>query len=71
MKINEIDIEIYVSNEENELLESMDDSVRSYDSFSERQQLLLDNLIRKGVVKRGMKNSQFLVKKDAEVTVRT
>lgn len=70
MKIEEIDIPIFVSNEEHDLLETLE-GVRSYSSFNEREQTLLDGLIRKGIVKRGMRDSQFLVKRNEEAIVRT
>lgn len=51
MKINELinDFEIYVSNEEKELLKKLD-SARSFLSFSERERFIIEGLIRKSLV---------------------
>jgi hypothetical protein len=68
MKLNEIisDFTIFTTNEEEVFLKKMPSSSQSYNSFSERQQFILDNLIRKSLVSKiGNENNSFLVKKNA------
>ena len=50
MKLNElispVDVKVYMSNEERELLETLDDSrPRPMTSFPERDQVIINNLI--------------------------
>jgi hypothetical protein len=51
MKINELikEFEVYTSNEEKRMLEQLT-SVRSLNSFSERDQFTIESLIRKSLV---------------------
>lgn len=62
MKINELisDFEIYVSNEESALLNRMQ-HVQPMASFTEREQFIIENMIRKSIVTKIVKNNQILV----------
>ena len=62
MKINELisDFEIYVSNEESALLIRMQHT-QPLASFTEREQFIIENMIRKSIVTKIVKNNQILV----------
>jgi len=62
MKINELisDFEIYVSNEESALLNRMQHT-QPLASFTEREQSIIENMIRKSIVTKIVKNNQILV----------
>ncbi len=62
MKINELisDFEIYVSNEESALLNRMQHT-QPMASFTEREQFIIENMIRKSIVTKIVKNNQILV----------
>lgn len=62
MKINELisDFEIYVSNEEAALLSRMQNT-QPLNSFTEREQFMIENMIRKSIVTKVIKNNQILV----------
>lgn len=62
MKINELisDFEIYVSNEESALLSRLQYS-QPLASFTEREQFIIENMIRKSIVTKIVKNNQILV----------
>jgi len=62
MKINELisDFEIYVSNEESALLSRMQHT-QPMESFTEREQFIIENTIRKSIVTKIVKNNQILV----------
>tara|TARA_A100001015_G_scaffold26903_1_gene30046 strand:+ start:8490 stop:8693 length:204 start_codon:yes stop_codon:yes gene_type:complete len=64
MKINElIDIKIYTTNEEQKLLDQLDGP--SYISlFNERDQFILNNMIKKSLVSKIAKNGTYLVVKN-------
>ena len=71
MKLNEIisDFTIFTTNEEEVFLKKMPSTSQSYSSFSERQQFILDSLIRKSLVSKiGNEPDSFLVKKNATWT---
>ena len=68
MKLNEIisDFTIITTNEEEVFLKKMPSTSQSYNSYTERQQFILDNLIRKSLVSKiGNEHNSFLVKKNA------
>ena len=68
MKLNEIisDFTIFTTNEEEVFLKKMPSTSQSYNAFSERQQFILDSLIRKSLVSKiGNTQDSFLVKKNA------
>ena len=68
MKLNEIisDFTIFTTNEEEVFLKKMPSNPQTYHSFSERQQFILDSLIRKSLVSKiGNNPDSFLVKKNA------
>ena len=68
MKLNEIitDFTIFTTNEEEVFLKKMPSTSQSYNAFSERQQFILDSLIRKSLVSKiGNEKDSFLVKKNA------
>ena len=55
MKLNElispVDVKVYMSNEERELLETLDDSrPRPMTLFPEREQVIIDNMVKKSLV---------------------
>ena len=62
MKINELisDFEIYVSNEESALLSCMQNQTPIV-SFTEREQFIIENLIRKSLITKIIKNNQTWV----------
>lgn len=62
MKINELisDFQIYTTNEESTILEGLD-SVVPLDSYNDREQLVIQNLIRKSLVTKVTHNNSVLV----------
>ena len=62
MKINELigEFLIQVSNEENDVLESIED-VRPLSLFTDREKVVIENLIRKSLVSKIVRNGQTLV----------
>lgn len=62
MKINDLvgEFVIQVSNEENEVLESIDEQ-RPLSLFNEREQVVIENLIRKSLVSKVNCKGQVLV----------
>ena len=62
MKINELisDFEIYVSNEEAALLAKMQIN-QPMESFTEREQFIIEGMIRKSIVTKIIKNNQTWV----------
>jgi len=62
MKLNELisDFEIYVSNEESALLKKMQ-TTQPMESFTEREQFIIENLIRKSLITKIVKNNQTWV----------
>ena len=65
MKINELIHEfiIHQTNEEKKLLQRMD-TVRPFNSYSERERFIIENLIRKALVSKIMKDKTVLVVKN-------
>ena len=65
MKINELidNFEIYVSNEEKSLLETIDQPM-PLASFSDREQVVINNLVRKSVISKVKHGSTILVMKN-------
>ena len=66
MKLNElispVDVKVYMSNEERELLETLEDSrPRPMTSFPERDQVIINNLIRKSVISKVLYNGTVMV----------
>jgi hypothetical protein len=62
MKLNELvtDFSIYLTNEEKSLLETVNGLV-PLSTFREREQVIIDNLIRKSVVSKVLYNNQVMV----------
>ena len=62
MKLNELiqDFTIYTTNEEKELLSKIDD-IMSLDTFTEREQAIIENLIRKSLVSKVQQRGSTLV----------
>jgi hypothetical protein len=62
MKINDLleKFEIFQTNEEKEVMSRLD-GVMSLDSFTERDQAIIENLIRKSLVSKVHKNGSILV----------
>lgn len=65
MKLNELisNFEIYTTNEESRLLENMNGTA-SLDQFSEREQVIIDNLIKKSLLSKFMYQGQTMVIKN-------
>jgi len=66
MQINEIlsSFTIYVNNEENELLESMPQGEVLLSNYDERQQTVINNLIRKSILTRIDNHGSTSIKKN-------
>jgi hypothetical protein len=60
MKINELVKEIYTTNEEKDLLETLD-SPRPLGAFPEREQIIINNLIRKSIISKIQHNGTIMV----------
>ena len=62
MKLNELiqDFTIYTTNEEKQVLSKIDDMM-SLDTFSEREQVIIENLIRKSLVSKVQRRGSILV----------
>jgi hypothetical protein len=60
MRIIDIVDEIYMTNEEKALLETIDD-VRPLGSFPEREQTIINNLIRKSIISKVQTQSGTIV----------
>jgi len=63
MKLNQLisEFTISVSNEEKKLLEYMDTDIRPFSSFSEREQFIIEGLIRKSIVSKVYNKGSILV----------
>ena len=60
MKINELVKSIYMTNEEKDLLETID-SPRPLGTFPERDQTIINNLIRKSIISKVQHNGTIMV----------
>ena len=60
MRIIDIVDEIYMTNEEKALLETID-SVRPLGSFPEREQTIINNLIRKSIISKQTQSGTIVV----------
>lgn len=62
MKINDLieNFEIFVSNEEQKLLDSIE-GAKSIEYFNEREQVVIENLIRKSLVSKVRNNNSYMV----------
>jgi hypothetical protein len=69
MKINELikEFNIYTTNEEKAILESMD-SVMPLTSYTERERFLINNLIRKSLVSKIRYNNTIMVARNDQQT---
>jgi len=65
MKINELinSFEIFITNEERSIYETMNDK-SALAQFNEREQFIIQNLIRKSLVSKVISNGQVLVVKN-------
>lgn len=65
MKINELisDFQIFTTNEEKDLLNNLK-SISHLDSFSPREQVVIENLIRKSLVSKVVYNNSTMVIKN-------
>ena len=63
MKINELiqSFEIYKTNEEIELLDKMDVKLQPLSSYTEREQVIIDNMVKKSLVSKVRNKDLFLV----------
>jgi hypothetical protein len=62
MKLNELlqDFVIFQTNEESEILERLE-GIKAIETFSEREQAIIENLIRKSLVSKVQRNGSTLV----------
>ena len=65
MKLNELikNFEIYKTNEEEKILETID-GLCYMESFNERQQVIIDNLIKKSLLSKFIHNGKTMVLKN-------
>lgn len=65
MKLNELisNFEIYTTNEESRLLENMNGTA-SLDQFNEREQVIIDNLVKKSLLSKFVYHGQTMVIKN-------
>lgn len=65
MKLNELisSFEIYTTNDEQQVLESIQ-SISSIDQFTEREQVIIDNLVKKSLISKCIYNGQTMVVKN-------
>jgi len=63
MKINELiqSFEIYKTNEEIELLDKMDVKLQPLSSYTEREQVIIDNMVKKSLVSKVRNKDLYLV----------
>ena len=63
MKLSQLitDFSISVSNEETKILELMDKDIRAFESFNEREQFIIEGLIRKSLVSKVYNKGSILV----------
>jgi len=68
MKINELISKfiIALSNEEAKVLEGMGDKIAPFHSYTPREQFVIENLIRKALVSKVVKNGSVLVMANEE-----
>jgi len=68
MKLNELikDFDIFVTNEEQSILENLGNEARPLSSFTEHDQVIINNLIRKSVISKIVlnKHSVMVMKND-------
>jgi hypothetical protein len=69
MKINQLinDFIVFTTNEEQELLNSLSNDVRPYQSFSERDQMVLETLNRKSLIAKVFTKNQCWVMRNGEL----
>ena len=62
MKVSELidDFKIFVSNEERDLLRSMN-SIKNIEDYNERERFIIENLIRKSLVMKIKQNDSYMV----------
>jgi hypothetical protein len=65
MKINEVlkNFEIFVSNEEKQILSKLD-QILPIESYNDREQFVIENLIRKSLVSKIKRNNTYMVVKN-------
>ena len=65
MKLNELisSFEIYTTNDEQQVLESIQ-SISPIDQFTEREQVIIDNLVKKSLISKCIYNGQTMVVKN-------
>jgi hypothetical protein len=65
MKLNELisSFEIYTTNDEQQVLESMQ-SISPIEQFTEREQVIIDNLVKKSLISKCIYNGQTMVVKN-------
>ena len=68
MRLNEIisSFTIYVNNEENGLLEAMPKEETLLSEYDERQQIVINNLIRKSLITKINSNGTIAIKKNIQ-----
>lgn len=65
MKINELlkDFQIYMTNEEKEILQRVE-GLRPMEAYTEREQVVIENLIRKSLISKVKHNNTFMVQRN-------
>jgi hypothetical protein len=65
MKMNEVlkNFEIFTTNEEREVLSKME-GIRYMEAYTEREQVVIENLVRKSLVSKIQRNKTFMVRKN-------
>lgn len=66
MKIKDVieQFEIFISNEENEILEKMEDRFLPRTDFNERERYILENLVRKSLIQKIQKQNDCYYRKN-------
>lgn len=65
MKINELlkDFQIYMTNEEKEILQRVE-GLRPMEAYTERERVVIENLIRKSLISKVKHNNTFMVQRN-------
>jgi len=65
MKINELlnDFQVYMTNEEKEILHKVE-GLRPMEAYTEREQFVIENLIRKSLISKVRYNNTFMVQRN-------
>jgi len=69
MKINELlnSFSIFITNEEQELLDKME-GIKPMELYSERDQFVIENLVRKSLITKILRNRSYMVMKNEQTS---